>query len=114
MVCGFCLIHTHYFFTRSYYSSLLVNTMPLCGYGATHIWNLRAFIIWLIPGSPSPPPTCRLESPGTRLVWFDSCGCGCGCGYEMVWVYGYMIVVKGGYDHRRVSGCGWVGREWVW
>ena len=55
-----------------------------------------------------------IGEPGNEASRFDSCGCGCGCGYEMVWVYGYRIVVKGGYDHRRVSGCGWVGREWVW
>ena len=37
-----------YLFTRSYYSSFLVNTTQFCGYGATHVWNWRAFIIRLI------------------------------------------------------------------
>ena len=49
-------------------SSLPVNTMPLCGYGATCIWNWRQFIIQLIPDSPSPPSACRLESLGMRQV----------------------------------------------
>ena len=48
---GFCLIHMRYFFTGSYYLSLVVDTTQLCGYGAPRVWNWRAFIIWLIPGS---------------------------------------------------------------
>ena len=65
----FCLIHTRYCFTWSYYSSLLVNTTPICSYGAMRFWNWRAFIIWPIPGSPFPPPpsACWLESLGMRL-----------------------------------------------
>ena len=52
-----------------YLKLLLVNTTPLCSYGAMRFWNWRAFIIWPIPGSPFPPPpsACRLESLGTRL-----------------------------------------------
>ena len=70
-VCGICLIHTRYtslpdVITRPY-ESLRVNIVPLCGYGATCVWNLRAFIIPLTPGSPHPPPPSRLESLGTRL-----------------------------------------------
>ena len=61
------LLITLYFFTGSYHSSLLVNTTQFCGYGTTLIWNWRAFIIRLIPGSP-PPPACWLESLGTRLI----------------------------------------------
>ena len=45
--------------------SLLVNTTPLCGYGAPRVWNWLAFIIWLIPGSL--PCACRLERMVTRL-----------------------------------------------
>ena len=52
-----------------YRTLLLINTTPLCGYEATRVLNLRAFIIRLIPGSLSPPPpsACQLESLGTRL-----------------------------------------------
>ena len=39
-----------------YRTLLFVNTTLLCDYGATRIWNLRAFIIWLIPGSPPSLP----------------------------------------------------------
>ena len=64
-VCGICLIHTRYFFAGRYYSSLSVNITPLCGYGATCVWNLRAFIIPLIPaGSPHPPPPLPTGEPG--------------------------------------------------
>ena len=50
------MIHMRYFFTGSYNLSLLVNTIPLCGYGVMWVWNWHTFIIRLIPGSPSPPP----------------------------------------------------------
>ena len=52
--------------TLLYRKLILVNTTPLCGYGAPCVWNWRAFINWLIPGSP-PSSACRLESLGTRL-----------------------------------------------
>ena len=40
-----------------YRKLFLVDTTPLCGYGATHVWNWRAFVIRLIPGSnPSREP----------------------------------------------------------
>ena len=65
--CGFCLIHTQYFFTGSYYSSLLVKTPPLCCYGATRVWNMCAFIIWLIPGCP-PPFHLPTGETGMRLL----------------------------------------------
>ena len=37
--------------TGSYYSSLLVKTTLLCGYGATHVWNWVRILVRLIPGS---------------------------------------------------------------
>ena len=36
-----------------------------CGYGAMRVWNWRAFVIRLIPGSP-PPSACRLGEPGNE------------------------------------------------
>ena len=45
----FCLIHTRYFFTTRHSSSVLRHFVVT---GATSVWNWRAFIIRLIPGSP--------------------------------------------------------------